>query len=405
MNLSFFEKIRAEFPALQNAHMGRPLIYFDSAATSLKPRKVIERLSEFYSYETSNVHRSAHRLSALATQNFEGARETVAKFLNATSAEEIIFTSGTTDSINLLSYTLGNELTADDEIMISEEGHHSNLVPWQMLAQRSKAKLTFAPLLENGDYDLDGIKKNLSRKTKIVSLSHCSNVLGQVNDLAQIESLVHQVGARLVIDAAQSVMIEKIDVQKMNCDFLTFSGHKIFGPFGTGVLYGKKDLLNQMPPYRGGGSMISEVFKDHSTYLPAPQKFEAGTPNISGAIGLAEAIRFIQEIGPDQIAKHEKTLLNYLVSKMQKLEGLTIYGDVNKKTSILSFNFKGKHNSDLATLLDQQGVAIRAGHHCCQLLMKKFGVSGCARVSLGVYSNEQDVDLFVKYLEKSLEML
>ncbi|MCB0349956.1 MAG: cysteine desulfurase [Bdellovibrionales bacterium] len=399
-------QLRSDFPALGQLVSGQPLVYLDHAATSLKPLAVIETIDHFYRHETANVHRGAHYLSDKATQKYEDARTLVKNFINAENNSEIVFTKGTTESINLVAQAYGDEyLNPGDEIILTEMEHHSNIVPWQILAKRKKLTVKWVPVTESGELDLNEFKNILNEKTKIVSVVHCSNVLGTVNNIKAIISAAHNVGAKVLVDAAQSVTFMPIDVQDLNCDFLVFSAHKLYGPFGTGVLFGKSELLNAMPPYQSGGSMITSVSKDESLFLGAPQKFEAGTPNVSGAIALGAAIKYVEKIGLANICAHETELLQYTISELNKINGVRIIGNSSSRVNIVSFVTDGIHGADIGQILDQQGVAIRTGHHCAQPLMNKLKLTGTMRVSLGVYNSREDVDIFIRSLNKAVEML
>lgn len=408
-----FSTLREQFLALNQAVHGQGLVYLDTAATALKPKVVVDRVTKFYSDETSNVHRGAHYLSDRATEQFELARNKVAKFLNANSEKEIVFTSGTTDGINLVASSFGAKfIKQGDEILLTQMEHHSNIVPWQLLADKVGAKIKWAPVTESGELDLEKLASLITTRTKLVAVTQCSNVLGTVNNVKAIVDIAKPVGAKVLIDAAQSVTFMPIDVQNLGCDFLVFSGHKLYGPFGVGVLYGQLELLEAMPPYRGGGSMISQVTEAGATFLNAPHKFEAGTPNISGVIGLGSAIDFVTEIGLENIRKHDIELLKHTEASLLKMPLLNtksikirLVGQSASRVNLLSFIVDGVHAADIGQLLDQQGVAVRVGHHCAQPLMKRFGITGTVRVSLGVYNSQEDVDKFVRSLEKSLEIL
>ncbi|MCB9025697.1 MAG: SufS family cysteine desulfurase [Bdellovibrionaceae bacterium] len=399
-------KILENFPQTKNTVNGRPLVYLDSAATTLKAKNVIQRLSDFYLYESANVHRGAHKLSDEATFHFEQSRELIREFINAHNANEIVFTRGTTEAINLLAFTLKKQLKSGDKILITELEHHSNIVPWQMiLAEVPGLQLEYVKITPNGDLDLIDLDKKLDKQTKILSFTACSNVLGTLNPVKLICQKAKHVGAKTIVDAAQWVAARPTNVRDWGCDFLVFSGHKMFAPFGIGVLYGREDLLNSLSPYQGGGSMIDQVEKQKSTYLNSPQRFEAGTPNVGGAIALAEAIKFISSIGFDLIEKHEKTLIDETLDRMQEVEGLKVIGKPQLRSNILSFSLQGAHHSDVGTLLDKQGVAIRAGHHCCQILMKALGVTGTARVAFSIYSTHKDVENLIMGLKKIRELI
>lgn len=398
-------EIRKHFPALTQKVRGKDLIYLDSAATTLKPQAVIDRVSKFYSMETANVHRGAHFLSDIATTEFENARETIRKFINASSLEEIIFTPGTTGSINLVTSSFGQLLNEGDEIVITELEHHANIVPWQVLAEQRKCVLKYITVLANGELDSNSIEDQITDKTKIVSFSACSNILGTFIPIEKIIAKAKSVNAVTLIDAAQYVSQKTIDVQALDVDFLVFSSHKLFGPFGFGVLFGKKDLLNKMPVYQTGGSMIDAVDFQKSTYNYLPFKFEAGTPNISGAIGTGAAIDFLNQYNLQDLLKHELSLMNMAVEELKQIEGIKIFGTSENKAAIISFNMQGAHHSDVGQILDQQGVAVRVGHHCTQPLLRKFDIPGTVRASFSIYNNENDVAQFIEAVNKAQRML
>lgn len=399
-------KFRADFPALTQKIRGKPLVYLDSAASALKPWPVIERISHFYTYEASNVHRGAHYLSEKATEAFEQSREKARGFLNAASIEEIVWTSGTTASINLIAQTWGRTfLKAGHEVLVTEMEHHSHIVPWQMVCEETGAVLKVIRLTEEGDLDYDHLETLLSERTKLVATTHCSNTLGTYVDIKRITDLAHSKGALVCVDGAQVVSTRQVDVQALDVDFYSFSGHKLFGPYGVGVLYGKKKLLQEMPPHYGGGSMISTVTFEKSTYNELPFKFEAGTPNIEGVIALGTAIDYVEKIGFEKIHQIEQELVHYATSELKKIEGLRIIGEAKDKAPILSFAISGLHHSDVAQILDQEGVAVRAGHHCTMPLLKKYGVTGTIRASFSVFNTKADVDALIKALIKAKEML
>lgn len=401
-----FAEIRNEFPALKQKVHGKALVYLDSGATTLKPQSVIDRITHFYSFETSNVHRGAHYLGDVATQAFESARIRVQKFLNSRQAEEIIFVRGTTEGVNLVAHSWGlSNLKPGDEILITEMEHHGNIVPWQIVAEKAGAKVIAASVLENGELDLVDFKKKLSAKTKMVAFTGCSNTLGTNTDMKLLTRLAHEVGAKVLIDGAQVVSQKPVDVQDIDCDFFVFSAHKIFGPFGFGVVYGKREILDTMPPYQGGGSMISKVTIDKTTFHDVPFRFEAGTPHIEGAVGLHAALDFVNRIGLDKIHEYEMELLKEATAKLSAIPDVVIVGTAADKGPILSFNIKGAHHSDVGQILDQEGVAVRAGHHCTQPLMAKFGVPGTVRASFSVYNNHEDINALVKAVAKAREML
>lgn len=400
-----FAKIRADFPALEQKVNGRNLVYLDSAATTLKPRPVVERISQFYLYESANVHRGAHTLSDRATENFEQARSTTARFLGAGRPEEIIFVRGTTEAANLVaqSYLLPR-LKAGDTILISEMEHHANIVPWQMVAEKVGAKVRAARVLDNGDLDMEDFRSKLDNTVKMVALTACSNTLGTRVDTKKVTALAHSVGAAVFIDGAQIVAQAAVNVADIDCDFFAFSAHKIFGPFGFGVLYGKHSVLSEMPPYQGGGSMIAEVCIDRTTYNDVPFRFEAGTPHIEGAIGLKAALDYIEGIGFASIHEWEQQLLRAATEGLQNIPGIQILGTSLNKGPIISFNLQGVHHSDVGQTLDQMGVAVRAGHHCTQPLMSRLGIKGSVRASFSIYNNHQDVEELIQALRKAKEL-
>lgn len=398
-------KIRGDFPILKRSVRGKDLVYLDSAASALKPQVVIDRLNQYYTDETSNVHRGAHYLSELGTIAYEEARETARGFLNAASSSEIIFTRGTTESINLVAQSYGRRFfVSGDEIILTELEHHSNIVPWQMIAEEKGCRIRIIPITEEGDLDFQKFTELLSPKTKMVALTLCSNVLGTVVDVEKYVEAAHRVGAKVLVDAAQAASQLAIDAQKLGCDFLAFSGHKVFGPYGIGVLFGRADLLEMMPPYQGGGSMISEVTWEKTTWAALPHKFEAGTPAISGAIGLSTALKYTLALGFEAIHRHEHDLLVYATVKLRDIPGLKIFGEAKRKAAVLSFTMQGAHASDIGALLDQQGIAIRAGHHCCQPLMRRLAVPATARASFSIYNSRHEVDALTAGLLKAKEI-
>lgn len=401
-----FAAVRKEFPALTQKVHGKNLAYLDSGATTLKPQTVIDRITKFYAYETSNVHRGAHYLGDVATQAFEAARHKVQAFLNAKQVEEIVFVRGTTEGVNLVAHSWGlNNIQAGDEILITEMEHHGNIVPWQILAEKVGAKVVAAGVLDNGELDLNDFKKKLSPKTKMVAFTGCSNVLGTNTDMKLLTRLAHEVGAKVLIDGAQVVSQKRVDVQDLDCDFFVFSAHKVFGPFGFGVVYGKREILDQMSPYQGGGSMIAKVTIEKTTFNDVPFRFEAGTPHVEGAVGLHAALDFVERIGFDKIHAYEMELLKEATEKLSAIPDVVILGTAADKGPILSFNIKGVHHSDVGQILDQEGVAVRAGHHCTQPLMARFGVPGTVRASFSVYNNHDDINALVKAVAKAREML
>jgi cysteine desulfurase/selenocysteine lyase len=399
-------KVKADFPLLSKKFRGKNLVYLDSAATALKPWLVIERISHFYTYETANVHRGAHYLADQATGFFEQTRETVRAFLNAGSTEEIVFTKGATESLNLVAQTWAKaNLKAGDEILLTEMEHHSNIVPWQMIALEKAAKITVARIHDNGELDMEDVQKKLSSKTKIFAFTACSNTLGTINDCKKLIQLAHAVGAVVVIDAAQFVANHPVDVQDWKADFLAFSGHKIFGPYGVGVLYGRKELLDSMPPYQGGGSMISQVTFAQTTYNQPPFRFEAGTPNIEAVIALKPALDYVQALGWNNIIEHEQQLIHLATTKISEIPEIKIFGTAKNKAPIISFVLQGTHHSDVGQILDQENVAVRVGHHCTQPLMERLGVTGTVRASFSIFNTASDVDALVNALKKAKELL
>ncbi len=400
------QAIRAEFPILHRKVKGKNLVYFDNAATSQKPTAVIEALTHYYSHYNSNIHRGLHTLADEATAAFEASRVAVQQFIHAENHEEIIFTKGTTESINLIAHSWGNTfLQQGDEIIISSLEHHANIVPWQLIAEKKGAAIKVIPIDAKGRIDMNAFQQLLSPKTKMVAVVHASNALGVINPVEEIIRLSHQQGAMVLIDGAQSAVHLDIDVQALDCDFFVFSGHKIYGPTGVGILYGKKELLEAMPPYQGGGEMIKEVSFEKSTFNELPFKFEAGTPNIADVIALKSGIDFIQNIGKSEIRKHEDELLEYATAKLKDIPELHIKGDVQHKVSVVSFVIDGVHPQDLAILLDNQGIAVRTGHHCAQPLMKCLGVVGTTRVSFAAYNTKEEIDILITALNKSIKML
>jgi cysteine desulfurase / selenocysteine lyase len=391
-------QIRREFPTLDQTVNGKPLIYLDSAATSQKPRAVLEVIDDFYAHYNANVHRGIHELSRRATIAFEDARAKVASWINAAEAAEVVWTRGTTEAINLVAMAWGlDNVEEGDEILISVLEHHSNIIPWQLLATRRKARLRYIELDEHGTLILDDLPSLLSDRTKVVAISHVSNSLGTVNPVKEIVSAAHDVGALVVVDGAQGVVHTKVDVQELGVDFYAFSGHKMCGPTGIGALWGRRDLLESMSPYQGGGEMIHFVGRDESSWAEVPHKFEAGTPNIAGAIGMGAAVDFLSEIGMDAIIQHERDLMEYALEKVGAIPSVTIYGptSLDEHSAVISFTLGDAHPHDISTILDSQGIAVRAGHHCAQLVMKHFGISATARASFYLYNTKDDVDRLV----------
>lgn len=396
--------IREQFPILHQEINGHPLVYLDNAATSQKPLAVIEAVKHYYEYDNSNVHRGVHTLGSRATDAYEGAREKVARFLNAKRSQEIIFTRGTTTALNLVASSYGRaNCQADDEIVITPMEHHSNLIPWQQVAKATGATLKYIPLQEDGSVDLADVENIITEKTKIVAIAHVSNVLGVVNPVKEIAAIAHRKGAIIVIDGAQSAPHMKVDVQDIDADFYAFSGHKMCAPTGIGVLYGKKALLEKMEPIEFGGEMIDDVGLYESTWKELPWKFEGGTPIIAGAVGLGAAIDFLEGIGLDAIAQHESRLVSYALKRLREVEGLTIYGPADRHVGLVTFNLGDVHPHDVATVLDSKGVAVRAGHHCCQPLMRWLKASATARASFYLYNTEEEVDALISALIQTKE--
>ena len=390
------QNIRAQFPALHQEVNGKPLVYFDNGATSQKPQMVIDAINQYYSKENSNIHRGVHFLSQQATDKYEAAREATRRFINADSIEEIIITRGTTEAINLVSSCLARSLfKTGDEIIISAIEHHSNIVPWQMACELSGAVLKVIPVLDSGELDMDAYRDLLNDKTKLVAVNHISNALGTINPIEEMIPLAHKKGALVLIDGAQAVPHAKVDVQDLNADFYCFSAHKMYGPTGVGILYGKKDILEKMPPYHGGGEMIKEVKFEGSTYNDLPFKFEGGTPNIAGGIGLEAAIRFMEEVGVENIAKQEADLLAYATAKLKAIGGIRFIGEAKNKAGLVSFIMEGIHPYDAGSTLDKLGVAIRTGHHCAQPVMDRFDIPGTMRASFAVYNTKEEIDVFI----------
>lgn len=398
------EGIKKDFPVLNQIVNDEPLVYLDNAATTQKPLKVLAAIKDYYENDNANVHRGVHTLAERATEKYEAAREKVRQFINAKSTKEVLFTRGTTTSINWVAQFAGQILKTGDEIVISIMEHHSNIVPWQEVAKKTGAILKFV-YLKDGQLDMDDLRKKITNQTKFVSIAHVSNVLGTINPVEEITKIAHEHGAYMGVDGAQSTPHMAIDLQKMDVDFFAFSGHKMMGPTGIGVLYGKEELLNQFEPVEFGGEMIDFVYESHSTWTELPWKFEAGTPNIAGAIALGAAIDYIQELGIDQIHQHEIELIDYLMPKLQEIEGLKIYGpkDNVKRGGLIAFNIEGLHPHDVATALDMEGVAVRAGHHCAQPLLNYLETPATARASFYLYNTKADCDKLVEALKKTKE--
>lgn len=398
-------KIRKQFPILSRKVNGQDLVYFDNGATTQKPQSVITAESNYYQNENSNVHRGVHFLSGLATDKFEETRITIQNFISAKHSHEIIFTKGTTDSINIVASGYRTLLNKGDEIIISELEHHSNIVPWQMCCEQSGATLKVIPLLDNGSLDMIAFENFLSENTKLVSVSHISNTLGTINPIEEIIEKAQAVGAKVMIDGAQAAAHISLNMQSLGADFYCFSAHKLYGPTGVGILYGKEDVLNELPPYQGGGEMIKEVSFKKTTYACLPHKFEAGTPNIAGVVAFKSAIDFITELGLSNIAKYEEELLQYATEEVLKIEGLKIYGTAKNKSGIISFNINELHPYDIGMIVDKMGIAIRTGHHCTQPIMERFNIPGTARISLAVYNTKEEIDICINALKKAKMML
>ncbi len=407
--ISDIEKIRSQFPILHQQVNNRPLVYFDNGATSQKPQQVIDTITAYYTQYNSNVHRGVHHLSQKATDKYEEARRTVQLFIGAQHSEEIIFTRGTTESINLVAFSLSQKiLQSGDEVLISEMEHHSNIVPWQMACERTGAKLKAVAIKDNGELDIDLFKQLLSEKTKVVALTQISNALGTVNPISEIIQHIRKTNGYntlVIIDGAQAVPHTAVDVSRLDCDFYAFSGHKMYAPTGIGVLYGKKEILSALPPYQGGGDMIKSVTIKKTEYNELPYRFEAGTPNIAGAIGLAAAIDFMHQTGITNIARHEQELLQYATEKIQLIDGVKIIGQAPEKAAVLSFVVAGTHPSDIGVLLDKMGVAVRTGHHCAEPVMQRYHIPGTVRASFAVYNTIQEIDIFINALQKAIQLL
>ncbi|SDJ32849.1 cysteine desulfurase / selenocysteine lyase [Flavobacterium noncentrifugens] len=398
-------KIRADFPILSQKVNGKPLVYFDNGATSQKPQIVIDAISKYYQEINANIHRGVHTLSQLATDAYEASRKKIQNHINAEFSHEVLFTSGTTHGINLVASGFASILKPGDEVVVSALEHHSNIVPWQMLCEKTGAILKVIPMNEKGELIMDAYDKLLSDQTKIVTVNHISNALGTINPIKYMIEKAHAVGAAILIDGAQAVPHLKPDVQDLDCDFYVFSGHKICGPTGTGILYGKESWLNKLPPYQGGGEMIKEVTFEKTTYADLPHKFEAGTPNIAGGIVLGTAIDYLNSIGFDNIQQQEKELLQYATEKLLEIEGLKIFGTSEQKTSVISFNIEGIHPYDIGMIVDKMGIAVRTGHHCAQPIMAHFCIPGTVRASFAFYNTKEEIDLMVEAVKKAKTML
>ena len=399
------DAIRANFPILSKQVNGKPLVYFDNGATSQKPQVVIDAISRYYQEINANIHRGVHTLSQLATDAYEASRGKIQNHINAKFAHEVLFTSGTTHGINLVANGFASLLKSGDEVLVSALEHHSNIVPWQMLCEKTGAILRVIPMGENGELILSEFDNLLSNKTKIVTVNHISNALGTVNPIKYMIDKSHEFGAAILIDGAQAVPHLKADVQELDCDFYVFSGHKICGPTGIGILYGKEAWLNKLPPYQGGGEMIKEVTFEKTTYAELPHKFEAGTPNIAGGIVLGTAVDYMNEIGFENIQIQEKELLEYGTKRLLEIEGLKIYGTSKDKTSVISFNIEGIHPYDIGTIIDKLGIAVRTGHHCAQPIMNFFNIPGTIRASFAFYNTKEEIDIFVEALKRAKLML
>jgi len=398
-------QIRADFPILQRQVNGQPLVYLDNAATSQTPLAVIDAISDYYKHTNANIHRGVHALSQEATDEFEAARHKIQKHFNAGQAHEIIFTSGTTHSINLVAHGFASFLEKGDELIVSELEHHANIVPWQMLCERTGAALKVIPITANGTLDMGVYADLLNERTKVVFVNHVSNALGIINPIEEIIEKAHAVGAAVLIDGAQATPHMVPDVQALDVEFYTTSAHKICGPTGMGVLYGKEAWLRKLPPYQGGGEMIDQVTFEKTTYADLPHKFEAGTPNIAGGVGFGAAVDYMNNIGFEAIAAHENDLMRHATEKLKKIEGLHIYGDVDNKVAVISFNVEGIHPYDIGTLLDKMGIAVRTGHHCCQPIMDHFKIPGTVRASFAFYNTHEEVVRFIAGVEKAVGML
>ena len=407
MNYKSFDvnKVREDFPILSRKINGNKIIYFDNAATSQTPIKVIDVISEYYKKYNANIHRGVHSLSQEATDAFENSRKTIKNHFNSKETCEIIFTSGATHGINIVSSGYSKILNENDELLVSEMEHHSNIVPWQMLCQLTGAKLKVIPMSIKGDLEIDEFEKLLTSKTKLVFLNHVSNAIGTINPIDYIIKKAHSIGAKVLIDGTQASPHIKTDLQKLDIDYYVTSAHKMCGPTGIGILYGKKSLLNKLPPYQGGGEMISDVTFEKTTYADLPHKFEAGTPNISGVIAFGAAINYMNNIGFDNILNYEKELLSYAQDQIRKIEGVEIYGDSINKTPIVSFNIKGIHPYDIGSILDKMGIAVRTGHHCAQPIMDFYKIPGTVRASFSFYNTIEEIDLMIKGLKKAIMML
>lgn len=399
------QKIRSDFPILSQQINGKPLVYFDNGATAQKPQIVIDAETKYYQEINANIHRGVHHLSQVATDAYEKSRETIQNHINAKHSHEVLFTSGTTFGINLVANGFAQLLQPGDEVIVSHLEHHSNIVPWQFACERSGAVLKVIPMLADGSLDTDAYLNLLKERTKVVAVNHISNALGTINPIEWMIEKAHEFNAAVLIDGAQATPHLKPDMQKLDCDFYVFSGHKVCGPTGTGILYGKEKWLNLLPPYQGGGEMIKEVTFEKTTYACLPHKFEAGTPNIAGGIVLGVAIDYLNKIGFDNIAAYEHELLNYATEELSKLEGIEFYGTAKEKTSVISFNFKGLHPYDVGAIIDKMGIAVRTGHHCAQPIMKFYNIPGTIRASFAFYNTKEEIDAMIGALKKAQMML
>ena len=400
------EHIRKDFPILSQKVYGQPLVYLDNAATTQKPKAVIDRISEYYKNENCNIHRGVHYLSQVATEAFENARKKIAAHLNARHPHEIIFTKGTTEAVNLVANSLGRKIVSQgDEILITGMEHHSNIVPWQILAEEKNAVLNIVPFSEEGVIDLKKYRQMLTEKTRIVAISHISNVLGTINPVRHMIAIAHEYDIPVLIDGAQSIPHMQVDMKDLDCDFYCFSGHKVYGPMGVGVLYGKEEVLDIMPPYQGGGEMVDQVTFAKTTFNELPFRFEAGTPDVAAVLGLETALDYIGEIGLDRIGEYEKNLLEYATVELLNVPGLKIYGTAEDKSSVVSFLLENIHPYDIGTLLDKMGVAVRTGHHCAQPVMDRYHIPGTIRASFGLYNKSDEVDILVNAIQRARKML
>ena len=405
-NMFEIEKIRAQFPILEREVYGKRLIYLDSAATAQKPLCVVKKMEELLLNDNANIHRGVHLLSEEMTAKYEEAREVVRSFIGAESREEVVFTSGATMSLNLVASSYCEKfLHEGDNVVVSHIEHHSNIVPWQLATERKGAELRVIPVADNGELELGTLDALINERTKVVAVTQASNTLGTRPDLAKIIAKAHSVGAVVVVDGCQGVVHGGVDVKALDCDFYAFSGHKLYGPTGIGVLYGKRELLDKMPPYMGGGDMVDKVTFAKTTYASLPLKFEAGTSNFIGAVGLAEAIKFLQQLSAEEVEKHEKELLDYATAELQKIEGVRIYGTTADKSPIISFNVEGCDHYDIGMILDKQGVAVRTGHHCAEPVMARYGTNGVVRASIALYTNKEDIEMFIKAVKRAVSML